>query len=324
MGAFQFLPEQASTLAPEVDHLLYFLLAVTVFFTLLIFGAIFYFAVRYRRRSEYELPNVVHGGYTLEILWSVIPFGLTMVMFTWGASVFFTASRPPDDAMQIYAVGKQWMWKLEHMEGNREINELHVPVNRPIRITMASEDVIHSFYVPAFRTKQDVVPGRYSTTWFTPTKVGKYHLFCAEYCGTRHSGMIGWVYVMEPHDYENWLSGGATGASMAENGKQLFEQLACNNCHKDDNSGRCPSLVGLFGKQVALAGGGSVKADEAYIRESILQPQAKIVAGYEPVMPTFTGLVTEDQVVQLIEYVKSLGPKQGSAPAATAAASAKR
>jgi cytochrome c oxidase subunit 2 len=297
-----------------VDHLLYFLLAVTVFFTLLIFGSIFYFAIRYRRRSENDLPQVQHTGYTLEILWSVIPFGLTMVMFTWGASIFFTASKPPNNAIQIYAVGKQWMWKLEHMEGQREINELHIPVNTAVRLTMASEDVIHSFFVPAFRTKQDVVPGRYSTTWFTPTKVGKYHLFCAEYCGTNHSGMIGWVYVMEPGDYQNWLSGGATEGSMAENGKKLFEQLACSNCHKEDNSGRGPTLIGLFGKQVQLAGGGTVKADEAYFRESILQPQAKVVSGFEPVMPTFQGLVTEEQLVQLVEYVKSLGPKPGTGP----------
>jgi cytochrome c oxidase subunit 2 len=314
MGKFQLFPDQASTFAPEVDHLLYFLLAVTAFFTLLIFGAIFYFAIRYRRRSEKELPRVFHGGYTLEILWSVIPFGLTMVMFTWGASIFFNQSVPPDNALQIYAVGKQWMWKLEHQEGVREINELHVPVGRPIRITMASEDVIHSFFVPAFRTKQDVVPGRYTTTWFTPTKVGKYHLFCAEYCGTRHSGMIGWVYVMEPYEYENWLGGGTSGGSLAENGKLLFEQLACANCHKEDNSGRCPTLVGLFGKEVKLATGATVKADESYLRESIMDPQAKIVAGYEPIMPTFTGLVNEDQVVQLIEYIKSIGPKQGTTP----------
>jgi cytochrome c oxidase subunit 2 len=310
----QLFPVQASTLAPEVDHLLYFLLAVTVFFTVLIFSAIFYLAIRYRRRSEHELPQVQHTGYTLEILWSVIPFGLTLVMFTWGASIFFTASKPPNNAIQIYAVGKQWMWKLEHIEGQREINELHIPVNTAVRLTMASEDVIHSFFVPAFRTKQDVVPGRYSTTWFTPTRVGKYHLFCAEYCGTNHSGMIGWVYVMEPEDYQNWLSGGASEGSMAENGKKLFEQLACNNCHKEDNSGRGPSLLGLFGKQVQLAGGATVKADEAYFRESILQPQAKIVSGFEPVMPTFQGLVTEEQLVQLVEYVKSLGPKPGTGP----------
>ena len=312
MGKFQLFPVQASTLAPEVDHLLYFMLAITVFFTLLIFGAIFYFAIKYRRRSENELPHVQHTGYTLEILWSVIPFGITMAMFTWGASIYFNASKPPYNAIQIYAVGKQWMWKLEHAEGQREINELHIPVNTPVRLTMASEDVIHSFFVPAFRTKQDVVPGRYSTTWFTATKPGKYHLFCAEYCGTNHSGMIGWVYAMEPMDYQNWLSGGAAEGSMAENGKKLFEQLACNNCHKDDNSGRGPALVGLFGKQVQLSGGGAVKADEAYFRESILQPQAKVVYGFEPVMPTFQGLVTEEQLVQLVEYVKSLGPKPGT------------
>ncbi|HUI55602.1 MAG TPA: cytochrome c oxidase subunit II [Bryobacteraceae bacterium] len=302
-------PEQASTFAPDVDHLTFFLLAVAVFFTLLIFGAIFYFAIRYRRRSEQELPHVEHGGMVLEILWSVIPFGLTMVMFTWGASVYFRESRPPDNAMPIYVVGKQWMWKIEHLEGQREINELHIPVGRAVRLTMTSEDVIHSFYVPAFRTKSDVVPGRYSTTWFKPTKAGKYHLFCAEYCGTRHSGMIGWVYVMEPRDYENWLSGGGPAGTLAEGGEKLFNDLACSNCHKPDGSGRCPSLQGLYGKTVALASGGKVTADESYIRESILQPAAKIVAGYQPVMPTFQGLVTEDGVVQLIEYIKSLGPK---------------
>ena len=315
MGPLRLFPDQASTFAPEVDHLLYFLLVVAVLFSVGIFLSNFYFAVRYRRRSDQELPHVIHGGLTLEIVWSVIPFGLTMVMFTWGASVFFTASRPPNNAIQIYAVGKQWMWKLEHIEGQREINELHIPVNTAVRLTMASEDVIHSFFVPAFRTKQDVVPGRYSTTWFTPTKTGKYHLFCAEYCGTNHSGMIGWVYVMEPKDYQNWLSGGAAEGSMVENGKKLFEQLACNNCHKEDNTGRGPTLVGLFGKQVQIAGGAAVKADEAYFRESILQPQAKVVSGFEPVMPTFQGLVTEEQLVQLVEYVKSLGPKPGTGPA---------
>jgi len=317
MGNFQFLPEQASTLAPEVDHLLYFLVAVTAFFSILIFSTIFYFAIRYRRRSAHEMPahEHAHGGYTLEIVWSVIPFGITMVMFTWGASVFFTAARPPKDALQIYAVGKRWMWKLEHIEGQREINELHIPVGRPVRLTMTSEDVIHSFFVPAFRTKQDVVPGRYTSTWFTPTKAGKYHLFCAEFCGTRHSGMVGWIYVMEPQDYQTWLSGGAVEGSLAENGKKLFEQLACNNCHKEDTTGRCPMLVNLYGTQVKLTGGGTVKADEAYIRESILQPQAKVVFGYEPVMPTFQGLVTEEQVLQLVEYVKSIGPKPGTGPA---------
>ena len=325
MGLTHLFPEQASTLAPEVDHLLYFLVAVTVFFSLLIFSAIFYFAVKYRRRSDNELPHVQHTGYTLEILWSVIPFGITMVMFTWGAAVFFNAAKPPRDSIQIYAVGKQWMWKLEHLEGRREINELHIPIGRPVRLTMTSEDVIHSFYVPAFRTKQDVVPGRYSTVWFQATKPGKYHLFCAEYCGTNHSGMGGYVYAMEPQDYENWLSGGASEGSLAQNGQKLFESLACVNCHKVDHTGRCPSLEGVYGTTVKLSGGATVKADEAYIRESILNPQAKIVAGYEPVMPTFQGLVTEDQVLQLIEYVRSIGPKQvpGAASSSPAPADSK-
>jgi len=308
MGLLRLFPVQASTFAPDVDHLLYFLLAVAVFFSLTIFCAIFYFAIRYRRRSENELPRAIHGGMALEILWSVIPLGLTMVMFTWGASIYFNESRPPDNALDIYVVAKQWMWKLEHLGGQREINELHIPVGRAVRLTMTSEDAIHSFFVPAFRTKQDAVPGRYTTTWFTPTKAGKYHLFCAEYCGTNHSRMGGWVYVMAPRDYEAWLSGGTSGGSLAENGQKLFDELACGNCHKPDNSGRCPSLTGLFGKTVQLAGGATVLADEGYIRESILQPQAKIVAGYGPIMPTFQGLVTEEGVTQLIEYIKSLGP----------------
>jgi len=307
-SSFPLFPEQASTIASEVDQLLYFLLGVTVFFTLLIFGAIFVFAIRFRRRSEQELPHDSHTGMTLEIVWSVIPFGLTMVMFTWGASIFFKESRPPNGAMEIYAVGKQWMWKIEHLEGRREINELHIPVGRPVKLTMTSEDVIHSFYVPAFRTKQDVVPGRYSMTWFEATKTGKYHLFCAEYCGTRHSAMIGWVYVMEPQDYQAWLRGGGSG-SLAESGEKLFTELGCVNCHKLDNSGRGPSLAGVFGSTVPLSGGGNVRADEQYIRESILQPSAKVVSNYQPVMPTFQGLVTEEGVLELVEYIKGLGKK---------------
>jgi len=302
-------PEQASAIAPDVDHLLYFLLVVAIFFTLLIFSAIFYFAIRYRRRSEHELPNPVHGSLPLEIAWSVIPFGLTMVMFGWGASLYFKESVPPADAIPINVVGKQWMWKLQHIEGQREINELHIPAGRAVKLTMASEDVIHSFFVPAFRTKEDVVPGKYSVTWFEPTKPGKYHLFCAEYCGTNHSGMIGWVYVLKPEDYQSWLSGGVPQESLAESGARRFQDLGCINCHKADSSGRCPTLVGLFGTMVPLTTGARVKADEAYVRESILQPQAKIVAGYGPIMPTFQGLVTEESLLELVEYVKSLGPK---------------
>lgn len=311
-------PVQASTIAPRVDHLLYYLLAVTAVFTLGIFFSIFYFAIRYRRRSESEVPAPVHGALSLEVVWTVIPFGLTMIMFVWGASVFFNVSRPPDNAQQIYVVGKRWMWKLQHMEGQREINELHIPVGQAVKLTMTSEDVIHSFFVPAFRTKADVLPGRYTTTWFQPTRPGKYHLFCAQYCGTKHSAMIGWVYVMEPQAYQQWLSGGTTG-SLASSGEKLFQDLACANCHHPDGQGRCPSLRNLYGSQVQLSDGHALKADEAYIRESILNPSAKVVAGFQPIMPTFQGLVTEEGVLQLIEYIKSLTPKPG-APASGAGA----
>jgi cytochrome c oxidase subunit 2 len=315
MGKQALFPVQASTFAPDVDNLTMFLVAVSIFFTVLIFAAIFIFAIKYRRRSEQELPGITHTGLALEIVWSVIPFGLTMVMFTWGASILFKMSRPPENTKQIYVVGKQWMWKVQHMEGRREINELHVPVGRPIKLTMTSEDVIHSFYMPAFRVKLDVVPGRYGELWFEPTKTGKFHLFCAEYCGTKHSGMIGWIHVMEPQEYQAWLSGGGEG-SLAQSGQKLFEDLACTNCHKSDNTGRCPNLTELFGKKVQLADGRTVTVDEAYIRESILTPGAKVVAGYQPIMPTFQGLVTEENVLQLIEYIKSIGPKPaaGAAP----------
>jgi cytochrome c oxidase subunit II len=318
---FRLFPAQASSTAPMVDHLLYFLLGISVFFTVLIFCCIFYFAIRYRRRSEAEMPAAVHGGLPLEITWSVIPFILTMIMFVWGASVFFYTSTPPANAEQVYVVAKQWMWKLQHMEGQREINELHIPVGQAVKLTMTSEDVIHDFFVPAFRTKADVLPGRYTTEWFRPTKPGKYHLFCGQYCGTNHSAMIGWIYVMRPKEYQAWLSGGSFG-SMASSGEKLFQDLACSNCHHLNDQGRCPNLRGVFGSQVLLSDGSTVKADEAYIRESILNPSAKIVAGFQPIMPTFQGLVSEEGVLQLIEYIKSLGAQPGAQPGAPAPAAA--
>jgi cytochrome c oxidase subunit 2 len=303
-------PEQASTLAGQVDALYFFLIGVSVFFSLLIAGLVIYFAVKYRRRSETEEPpEPAAPAVTLEIVWSVIPLGICMIIFAWSASVFFKINRPPDDALEVYVVAQQWMWKLQHMEGQREINELHIPLGRGVRLRMTSEDVIHSFYVPAFRVKQDVLPGRYTQIWFHPTKPGQYHLFCAEYCGTKHSGMIGWVYVMDPPEYQAWLSGGAGEGTLASRGDKLFHDLACTNCHKADGSGRGPSLEGVFGTTVELEGGQKVTADDEYLRESILSPQAKVVAGYQPVMPTFQGLVTEDQLLQLIEYIKSTGKK---------------
>jgi cytochrome c oxidase subunit II len=215
-------------------------------------------------------------------------------------------ARPPDEALNIYAVGKQWMWKFQHLDGQREINELHVPVGRAVKMIMTSEDVIHDFFVPAFRVKADVLPGRYTTVWFEPTRPGRYHLFCAEYCGTKHSGMIGSVVVMEPSEYQTWLSGGVPEGSLASTGAKLFADLACNTCHRPDAQGRGPVLEGLFGKAVALQSGETITVDEAYVRESILTPAAKITAGFQPIMPTFQGLVTEEQLLALVEYVKSL------------------
>jgi cytochrome c oxidase subunit 2 len=311
---FPLFPQQASVQAGQVDGIYFFMVAVTAFFSLLIATLIAVFAVRYRRRHRDEIGTAIHGSLALELTWTIIPFFIVMVMFGWGAKVFFELYRPPAGAMDVYVVGKQWMWKIQHMDGQREINELHVPVGRPVKLTMGSEDVIHSFYIPAFRVKADVIPGRYNTLWFTATKAGRYHLFCAEYCGTKHSGMIGSVIAMEPADFQAWLSGGRAEDSPVAAGNKLFQDLACSTCHRTDSQGRGPMLTNLYGKPVELQSGQRVVADEAYIRESIVNPQAKIVAGFQPVMPTFQGLVTEEQLLQLIAYVRSLS-LEGQAPA---------
>jgi cytochrome c oxidase subunit 2 len=315
---FPYTAEQASTVAPRVDEFWYFLVGVALFFVVLIAGFEVVFAVRYRRRSEDEVPLPVTGALRLEVLWIAIPLAISLVIFVWSASLFYTIARIPDDGLEIYVTGKQWMWRAQHMQGRREINELHVPVGRKVKLTMTSEDVIHSFFVPAFRVKQDVLPGRYTRLWFEATKPGSYRLFCAEYCGTSHSGMGGWVHVMEPADFQAWLSGTPPGSSLASSGAQLFQQLACHSCHRPEAQGRGPLLDDVFGKAVKLADGSTVVADESYIRESILDPQAKIVAGYEaPVnMPSFRGQVDEDQLLQLIAYLKSLGGAPGEAAAA--------
>jgi cytochrome c oxidase subunit 2 len=303
-------PEQASTIAKDVDLLFAFILVVALFFSVLIASLVVGFAIRYRRRSDDDVPEDVHGLLALELTWSLIPFGLAMVMFVWGASVYMTLARPPDNALDVYVVGKQWMWKLQHMEGRQEINELHVPVGQPVKLTLTSEDVIHSFYVPAFRIKMDAVPGRYTYAWFEATKPGTYHLFCTEYCGTQHSGMIGWVHVMERAQYQAWLAQGGmetTALAPAAAGEKLFEGMGCATCHRQTGGALGPALAGLAGKTVELEGGQTVVADEDYLRESILNPRAKLVAGYRPVMPTFQGLVSEQQLLQLIQYIKGLG-----------------
>lgn len=307
MNEFRLFPVQASTLAPQVDYLFFFLVALTIFFSVAIAVTIVVFVIRYKRRSHDERPHGIHGSNLLEFAWSIIPFIIAIGVFGWGAVLYANIRRPPNDALHVNVVGKQWMWKVQHMEGRREINELHIPVGKPVQLTLASEDVIHSFYVPAFRTKMDAVPGRYTLTWFEATQPGEYHLFCAEYCGTLHSGMIGKIVAMEPAAFQAWLAGDK-GLSVAAAGEQLFTQQGCASCHLGGPAARGPLLGGIYGKTIQLADGRTVVADDNYLRESILNPQAKLVEGYQPVMPTFQGLLSEESVMQLIAYVKSLPP----------------
>jgi cytochrome c oxidase subunit 2 len=311
-------PERASSMASQVDAIYIFLLVVCGMVALLVFTCLLYFAARYRSRAGVEAEQI-DGSTPLELTWSIIPLCVFMVFFAWGALVFFKQRTPPRDATEVYVVAKQWMWKLEHAEGQREINELHVPVGRDVKLIMTSQDVIHSFYVPVFRMKQDVLPGRYTVAWFRATKPGTYHLFCAEYCGTQHSGMIGSIVVMEPAQYEAWMSGGPAGP-LSATGEKVFAELGCSTCHRSDAQGRGPNLQGVFGNPVALADGRTLVADENYIRECILDPGAKRVKGFQPIMPTFQGLVSEEQVNALVAYVKSLSSTK--APAGTSASTA--
>lgn len=320
MPDFPLFPQQAGSLAQEVDILFLAWSAISAFFSLLIAGLILYFFVRFRRRSEDDTGVPERASWPLEVAWSVIPLVIALAMFAWGTKVFFAISRPPADAVEYYVTAKQWMWKIQHPSGAREINALHIPIGVPIKLIMTSEDVIHSFFVPAFRVKQDVLPGRYSTLWFEAEKPGQYHLFCAEYCGAEHSKMIGSIYVLEADEYEAWLGGGPPTRSPVELGAELFTNLACDSCHGDGDGARGPSLDGVFGSQVQLASGRTVVADENYIRTSILDPGSQIVAGYQPLMNTYQGQVSEEQIGHLIAYIKSLAPgaAPGEAPAGVA------
>ncbi len=304
----QLFPVAASQQAGPIDSLYWFLTIVSAVMTVLIFVGVIVFAWKYRRRPGVRAVQI-EGSTKLELTWSILPFLIMLIMFWWGAKIFFAANAPPKDAMEVFVTGKQWMWKIQYPDGMREINELHVPVGQPVKLTMASEDVIHSFSIPAFRVRHDVVPGHYDTLWFTATKAGRYHLFCTEYCGNSHASMIGWVDVMEPREYANWASGGGGGGDLAVKGQQLFVQNGCSTCHLLDQQGRCPNLRGLYNKQVQLTDGSTVTADDAYIRESILDPNAKIAAGFQAnIMPPFKGQLSEENVIQLIAYIKSLSP----------------
>jgi cytochrome c oxidase subunit 2 len=312
-----FFPEQASTVARNVDALYFFLILVTIFFTGLVAAMVIGFSIKYRKSAHPEAVQI-EGSVPLEIFWTVVPLGISVVIFVWAAVVYFDLMKPPRDTMEIYVTAKQWMWKMQHPNGVREINQLHVPANTNVRLTMISQDVIHSFFVPEFRIKNDVLPSAYRYVWFNATKPGTYRLFCTEYCGTKHSAMRGQVIVMEPAAYQVWASGGAQGGTLASNGERQFTSLGCVTCHSGQSGSRGPNLAGVFGREETLADGRKVTVDDNYLRESVLNPQAKTVAGYEPIMPTFSGQVSEDTLIQLIAYIKSMPGEGGPAGAAKA------
>jgi cytochrome c oxidase subunit II len=313
VNSIRLLPETASSFATEWNWLFWMLVVICGLVAMGIAAVLIYFAVRYRRRRDDELPEQIEGNIKIETAWTVIPFIIFLGIFGWGSKVYLDIERPPALARTVYVVAKQWMWKLQYATGEREINTLHVPVGEPVKLIMTSQDVIHSFFVPAFRIKQDVLPNRYTTIWFQATKPGRYHLFCAEYCGTKHSGMIGWVYAMEPQDFERWLAQGGAEGSLASTGEKLFHQFGCANCHYFNNQGRCPVLTGVFGSPVRLRGGQTIIADETYVRTKILKPREQPIEGFEDnVMPTFQGQLTEEQLLALISYIKSIGAESGA------------
>ncbi|HEV2210342.1 MAG TPA: cytochrome c oxidase subunit II [Verrucomicrobiae bacterium] len=304
---FPILPEQASKVAEQTDNLYWGLLCISAAVCLIVFVPMACFLFKYRNgkpadRTPLHLPEL-----KIELTWTLVPLLIFMCFYVWGAQNYFQVERPPPNALNIDVVGKQWMWKVQHPEGNREIDELHVPLGRMVKLTMTSEDVIHDLYLPAFRIKQDVVPGRYTTEWFKAAKLGSYHLFCSEYCGTSHSLMVGHVIVLTPAEYQAWLTKGQPGSTLAQSGENLFRELGCSGCHVGKSVVRAPPLEGLFGKPVPLSDREVVTADEGYLRDSILYPAKQIVAGYTNDMPSFRGKVSEEELLQIIAYIKSLG-----------------
>lgn len=311
MWNFPLFPDRASSLASGVDTLFFVWLALAGLVALVIAALIVFFSVKYRHGSKANreiAPKAVQQrrNHRIEFAWIFIPLGLFMVMFAWAAELYYEHAAAPADATEVYVVGKQWMWTLEHAGGQREIDELHVPAGRPIKLVMTSQDVIHSFFMPVFRIKQDVLPGRYTILWFKATKPGDYHLFCSQYCGTDHSRMIGHVIVMAPAAFEAWLARGNSWPTMAAQGAARFRQYGCSGCHGANASVHAPTLDGLFGKPVQLEGGGVVVADERYIHDSVMLPRKEITAGYVPIMPSFQGQIGEEDLLDIIEYIKSL------------------
>lgn len=325
MGEFPIRPEVASTFAEEHDKLFFVLVALTLFFTVLVGGLLIFLSVRYRRGTNVDRSRPVTHNTLLELSWSIIPLFMALGVFGWSTKLFATVYAVPKNAKEVFVIGKQWMWHMQHANGVRENNELHVPVNEPIKLTMISQDVIHAFYVPEFRMQRHVEPGRYTTMWFTPTKTGKFHLYCNMYCGTQHSEMGGWVYVMSKADYEKWSASGGSrpvatggintpsgGLTMAQAGAALYQQFQCASCHSGDavQRGRGPSLVGIYGKSRQLADGRVVKADDGYLRNVLYYPNEYPLAGWPQGMPSYKGVLTEEQVLQINAYIKTLGTRQ--------------
>ena len=305
LHASALFPAEASTIAPYADALYFFLLTITVIGMLLVGILVFGFSIRYRR-EKHPVAEQVEGSTLLEATWTIIPLALFLIVFVWGALLYFRIYTPPTNSMNIYVVGKQWMWKAEHPGGQHEINALHVPTGRPIQLTMISQDVFHSFALPDFRVKREVIPGRYSTVWFEATTPGVYHIFCTQYCGTQHSGMIGEITVLTPDNYRKWTQLSTSGMSLAQNGERLFGSMGCNACHNGTAAARGPSLAGVFGSRIQLANGSDAVVNEAYLRDSILNPSQHVTAGYAPIMPTYQGQISEDGLIDLVEYIKQL------------------
>lgn len=307
MDRFRLFPPQASSGASEVDLMFLGLILISLFFLAAVFFPLVWFGIKYRRGSKANRANPSEGSNVIEVGWTTLPTIIGIALFSWGAVGYYHAEAPPADSLRVNVVGKQWMWKLQHAEGKREINELHVPLGKAVELKLTSQDVIHSFFIPAFRVKRDVLPGRYVTEWFKATRAGEYHIFCSQFCGTEHSAMIGRVVVMEPAAYQQWLVSGESNESVAQAGQRLFRERGCSGCHAINSSFHAPLLDGLYGKPVPLSNGQTVKADDQYIRDAILLPGKQMAAGFENIMPTYSGYLSEEEVMQLIAYLKSLG-----------------
>jgi cytochrome c oxidase subunit 2 len=306
--ATSFWPFAETSHASAVDLLFAGLMASALLVVLLLFTLLLRFAIHYRAGNKRaNRDHRVKKSWVVETTWTVLTLVAFLVLFGWGARLYLDLYTTPADAMPIYVVAKQWMWKVQHPGGQREINELHIPANRAVRLIMSSQDVIHSFFIPAFRVKQDVVPGTSEELWFKPRKPGVFHLFCAEYCGTDHSRMTGRVVVMEPPAFAEWLTRQDTSGTLAAQGAAVYRRLGCSGCHDANKSVTAPPLAGLYGKRVPVAGGTLEIADERYIRDSILKPRATIAAGYQAVMPSYEGKISEDELIKIVAYIKSIG-----------------